>query len=129
MSTKHSIFTERTSLFIRYSTFSAGPNYTCEYCNGPLVADRPSNSMKSAPRYERELYCPICSHRLYYPSCRCDNCLEQERLLKTEQMRAIEETYSDPRNLIDFSKLSFESKVFLGSLCRALLKENLYEVL
>lgn len=44
-------------------------------------------------------------------------------------MRAIEETYSEPRNPIDFSKLSFENKVFLGSLCRALLKENLYEVL
>ena len=104
-------------------------NYTCEYCNGPLVADRLSKTMKSAPRYERELYCPICGHRPYCSSCRCDNCLEQERLLKIEQVRAIEETYSQPRNPIDFSKLSFENKVFLGSLCRALLKENLYEVL
>lgn len=50
-------------------------------------------------------------------------------MLKIEQLRAIEETYSQPRNPIDFSKLSFENKVFLGSLCRALLKENLYEVL
>ena len=104
-------------------------NYTCEYCNGPLVADRPSKTMKNAPRYERELYCPICGHRPYCSNCRCDNCLEQERLLKIEQLRAIEETYSQPRNPIDFSKLSFENKVFLGSLCRALLKENLYEVL
>ena len=104
-------------------------NYTCEYCNGPLVADRPSKTMKNAPRYESELYCPICGHRPYCSNCRCDNCLEQKRLLKIEQLRAIEETYSQPRNPIDFSKLSFENKVFLGSLCRALLKENLYEVL
>lgn len=104
-------------------------NYTCVYCNGPLVANRLSKTMKSAPRYERELYCPICGHRPYCSSCRCDICLEQERLLKIEQVRAIEETYSQPRNPIDCSKLSFENKVFLGSLCRALLKENLYEVL
>ncbi|MDU2196703.1 MAG: hypothetical protein E7E26_13245 [Clostridiales bacterium] len=40
----------------------------------------------------------------------------------------VQEVYSKPRTPVDFASLSFENKVFLGAICRALLKENLYEI-
>ena len=33
-------------------------NYICEYCDEPLVINRPSKTMKNLPKYERDLYCP-----------------------------------------------------------------------
>lgn len=104
------------------------PNYTCEYCDEPLVINRPSKTRKNAPKYERDLYCPICGHKPYQTHCNCENCQEEERRLQIEQLQQIKEVYSRPRNPVAFSALSFENKVFLGSICRALLKENLYEI-
>lgn len=103
-------------------------NYSCEYCDEFLVINRPSKAMKDSPRYERELYCPICGHKPFQSHCTCENCLEEERLLKIEQLGQIKETYSRAKTPVDFFNLSFENKVYLGSLCRALLKENLYEI-
>ena len=39
------------------------PNYICEYCDEPLVINRPSKTMKNLPKYERDLYCPVCGHK------------------------------------------------------------------
>ena len=83
---------------------------------------------KDFPKYERDLYCPICGHKPFQAHCRCKNCLEEEQLLRIEQLKQIQEVYSRPRTPVDFSSLSFRNKVFLGTLCRALLKENLYEI-
>lgn len=104
------------------------PNYMCEYCGESLVIDRPSKAMKDFPKYERDLYCPTCGHKPFQAHCRCENCLEEERLRCAEQLEQIQEVYSRPIIPVDFSNLSFRSKVFLGALCRALLKENLYEI-
>ena len=103
-------------------------NYSCEYCDEFLVINRPSKTTKDFPKYERDLYCPICGHKPFQSHCRCKNCLEEERLLRIEQLEQIQEVYSRARTPVDFSSLSFESKVFLGALCRALLKENLYVI-
>lgn len=103
-------------------------NYSCEYCDEFLVINRPSKTTKDFPKYERDLYCPICGHKPFQSHCRCKNCLEEERLLRIEQLEQIQEVYSRAGTPVDFSSLSFESKVFLGALCRALLKENLYEI-
>ena len=104
------------------------PNYSCEYCDEFLVINRPSKATKDFPKYERDLYCPICGHKPFQAHCRCKNCLEEEQLLRIEQLKQIQEVYSRPRTPVDFSSLSFRNKVFLGTLCRALLKENLYEI-
>ena len=103
-------------------------NYSCEYCDEFLVINRPSKATKDFPKYERDLYCPICGHKPFQAHCRCKNCLEEEQLLRIEQLKQIQEVYSRPRTPVDFSSLSFRNKVFLGTLCRALLKENLYEI-
>ena len=39
------------------------PNYKCEYCDESLVVNRTSKTMKDCPRYEYELYCPVCGHK------------------------------------------------------------------
>lgn len=103
-------------------------NYTCEYCDEFLVINRPPKMMKDAPKYKRDLYCPICGHKPFQAHCRCKNCLEEERLLRIEQLERIHEVYSRARTPVEFSCISFENKVFLGALCRALLKENLYDI-
>lgn len=104
------------------------PDYICEYCDEPLVINRPSKTRKNSPKYKEGLYCPICGHRPFQTHCNCKNCQEEERILQEEQLQQIEEAYSKPRTPVDFSSLSFENKVFLGAICRALLKENLYEI-
>lgn len=102
--------------------------YLCEYCNLELVIDRRSKTMNDLPKYEKDLYCPNCGHRPYFTGCRCDNCVQEQARLKEEQQEKIAAYYSKSRVPVDFFSLSFENKVFLGALCRALLKENLYEV-
>ena len=56
------------------------PNYICEYCDEPLVINRPSKTMKNLPKYERDLYCPVCGHKPFQTHCNCENCQEEERI-------------------------------------------------
>lgn len=103
--------------------------YSCEYCGSVLVADRPSKQSQKFPRYERDLYCPMCGHKPYCnPPCKCENCKQAEQELKEYQIELIKTTYTEPTEQVSFDGISFENKVFLGSLCRVLLKENLYEI-
>ena len=104
------------------------PSYICEYCDEPLVIKRPSKTRQNAPRYESELYCPICGHKPFQSQCKCENCLEAEKMRLEEQLTKIDDVYSRELVPVDFSTLSFTSKVFLGALCRGLLKENMYEI-
>lgn len=103
------------------------PDYSCEYCNEFLVANRLSKTAKRSHTYD-ELYCPVCGHRPFQSPCRCKNCLEKERRHRAWQLESIQQCYARPRTPVDFSSLSFENKVFLGALCRGLLSENSYEI-
>ena len=103
-------------------------NHSCEYCHEFLVRDRPSKTWKNNCKYEWDLYCPVCGHKPFQKNCKCKNCVEKEQLLKIDQLKRIQEVYSRERTPVNFYKLSFQNKVFLGALCRALLKENLYEI-
>lgn len=100
----------------------------CEYCEEYLVRDRLSKTASAWRRNDSDMYCPICNHRPYAYSCRCDNCIEEERLLMEYRKRRIKEVYARDREPVEFYNLSFEQKVFLGALCRALCKENLFEI-
>jgi len=91
-------------------------NYICEYCDEPLVINRPSKTMKNLPKYERDLYCPVCGHKPFQTHCNCENCQEEERNLQMERLQQIEEVYSKPQTPVDFASLSFENKVFLGAI-------------
>ena len=100
----------------------------CEYCGENLVRDRLSKASITWGYKDSDLYCPICHHRPYYSGCRCENCVEEERLRQEYRVKQIKATYSQEREPVDFYGLSFEQKVFLGALCRALCKENLFEI-
>ena len=100
----------------------------CEYCGENLVRDRLSKASITWGYKDSDLYCPICHHRPYYSGCRCENCVEEERLRQEYRVQQIKATYSQEREPVDFYGLSFEQKVLLGALCRALCKENLFEI-
>ena len=69
-------------------------NYTCEYCDEFLVIKRPSKTMRNSPRYEKDLYCPICGHKPFQEHCKCKNCLKEEQILRVKQLEQIQEVYS-----------------------------------
>lgn len=101
--------------------------YSCEHCGENLVLDRLARS-NTRPRYERELYCPYCNHWPYQGNCECDYCREEReyyRISYTEEIRAV---YSKPKESVDLKTCSLTSRVFLGALCKALLRNNLYEI-
>lgn len=100
----------------------------CEYCDQPLVRDRRSKTASSWRIGNADMYCPVCHHRPFINICNCENCIEADRLEREYQEKRIKEVYSRNRIPIDFAAISFEQKVFLGALCRALCKENLYEI-
>lgn len=100
----------------------------CEYCEEYLVRDRLSKASMAWGYKDSDMYCPICHHRPYYNWCRCENCVEEERAQQEFCARQIKEVYSRERTPVVFSSLSFEQKVYLGALCRALCKENLFEI-
>lgn len=100
----------------------------CEYCGEYLVRDRLSKTAITWGRSNSEMYCPLCKHRPYAHNCKCSNCVEAERALAEYQKEQIKEVYSRKRTPVDFEDLSFEQKVYLGALCRALCKENLLEI-
>ena len=45
-----------------------------------------------------------------------------------ERIEKIRLYYSQPKESIEFFELSLEVKVFIGAICRAMLRENLYEI-
>lgn len=101
----------------------------CEYCNEQLVRDRISKNAQRWAYRDADMYCPLCQHRPYYAQCKCKNCIEEERLLHEYQTEQIKKVYSQKKDPVDFLALSFEQKVYLGALCRALCKENLFEIM
>lgn len=102
--------------------------YSCEYCGEHLVLDRVSKTSLWKTRYMSELYCPICGHKPYEEECTCSNCAEKKIQLRKHQLKQISDVYSAYRPVVNFSDLSFESKVYLGALCFALMKENMFEI-
>lgn len=100
----------------------------CEYCEEYLIRDRQSKTASSWMRTNSDMYCPICGHRPFAHRCRCDNCIKEELAMREFQERQIKNVYSREREPVDFEDISFEQKVYLGALCRALCKENLFEI-
>lgn len=103
------------------------PNYKCEYCGSLLVATRPCKSMVTVSSLESRLYCPRCGHKPYLP-CDCDGCKQAAEKQKEERIKNIQKNFGEAEEPVFFYNLPFQSKVYLGALCRAYLRENLYEV-
>ena len=103
-------------------------NEICKYCKEPLVRNRLSKTANKWEHNDFNIYCPLCNHKPYEPNCKCHNCTKEKQLLIEYRKRQIKEVYAQKTNPVDFYNLSFEQKVFLGTLCRTLCKENLLEI-
>jgi len=101
--------------------------YECENCESILVADRPSKASTKAPRYESSLYCPCCGHKPYV-KCNCDYCVEMLHQQNLERLDNINRSFGGNTSPVELNALTFIEKVYLGALCRAFLRENLYEI-
>lgn len=102
-------------------------DYKCEYCGNILVAKRPSKSNINLPRYEKDLFCPKCNHK-QYTTCRCQSCKNAEIRRNDERLENIKEAFSGQIANVTFDELSFLEKVYTGTLCRAYLRENMFEI-
>lgn len=102
--------------------------YKCNYCESVLVADRPSKMMAEMPRYESSLYCPYCRHKPYIKNCNCENCIQAAIKQKKERLKNINDSFGIQQSQVEFQNLSFTEKVYLGALCRAYLRENMFEI-
>ncbi|TAH59727.1 MAG: hypothetical protein EWM50_07560 [Gottschalkiaceae bacterium] len=110
----------------------------CPNCNIPMVKDRKSKSSYSYRRNNKnDFYCYLCGHITNLQRCRCSNCIirreneaerraEEKRLEELRKRQLISETYSLGKSIkIEFDSISFRDRVYLGSLLRACLSEDL----
>lgn len=124
---EYSLSASASSLHLKFPPITIAGEY-CKYCEILLVADRPSKSKKDLPPKKDEYYCPNCGHKPYIEACKCDICKQVEINLNEERTRKIQEYYRRTQVPVFFSQLTFEEKVYLGAICRALLRENLLEI-
>lgn len=103
-------------------------DHNCEYCGTTLVIDRCSRTYAKMLRHNRDMYCPNCLHHPFKSQCKCVNCLNIAQQTKENRLRLIREVYDVPHESVPFEDLSFDSKVYLGALCRALLSEDMLEI-
>ena len=99
--------------------------YQCIYCGSDMIANR--NPKSYGNKYNTsDLYCPNCNHRYNDKSCNCKYC--QQALLDREKAKQelIFKAYNNPAiDTIPFENLTFTNKVYLGSIIRALISEDL----
>ena len=100
---------------------------TCEYCGTFLVRTRVSKN-NSHHRRERETYCPKCLHRPLIQNCTCEGCREKVKTQKQQIRDRIRERYTRDLSPIDIADLNMLDRVYLGSLVRACVGEDLYHV-
>ena len=126
---------ESTNKLIKEYGISARPNNLyklfppeeveefCEYCGVQLVRNCVSKSAYQW-RNDSDIYCPVCGHKPHV-HCRCENCIHEEQELADFQRMLIEAAYSQNRPAVKLSELTFEQRVFLGTLCWGLGDENM----
>lgn len=101
-------------------------DYKCEYCNGPLVANRKSKSNNQY--YQSDLFCPLCHHSLVH-NCQCGNCRTKRLDIQKRKYEQIHDVYSEEITPIDFENISFINKVYLGALCKLQLSEDMKSII
>lgn len=90
----------------------------CEYCNSKLQKKRLARSNKSEEEEKSSIYCPICGHRPKVEKCDCQKCLEKPERKEEKYRASIQDYWDKERESVDFTQLSFRSKVFLGAVLR-----------
>lgn len=124
---KYDLNCNSTSIY-KYFPPMVFSDFKCEFCGSALVMDRISKTKSKLPRDKKELYCPICGHKPYIQKCNCENCNKKRGKKLEEKRDLIYSAYSYYPKGVSFDLLDFKIKVFLGTLCRGLLRENLFEI-
>ncbi|WP_042274409.1 hypothetical protein [Faecalimicrobium dakarense] len=110
----------------------------CPHCDSKMIVNRPSKT--NYPKNNNTPFCSTCGHKENY-SCKCDKCISDRELklkrLKEEKERKdlekrklIELVYCNVSHKpINIDSLEFEDKVYLGSLLRFALSEDMSNIL
>lgn len=117
----------------------------CEYCKTPLLEERLSKTNyisygNNLSYRKNHRYCPKCHHYPYKNNCNCSHCQEKRAFeLKQQQLNEkkkqekylsiIQKQFAyDRTEPINFNTLPFKQKIYLGTICNALLEENTYNI-
>lgn len=109
----------------------------CPVCNEPMYKER--NSKSSYSWNKKKPFCPICGHTDEI-ICKCNYCIaEREKVRKLNEerkVRILQEKREKIKKVYDlnivpvnYSKLNFREKVFLGALLRTSLSEDMEVIL
>lgn len=127
----YNIDTTPSNLFRLFPKAKTGD--ICKYCNGDMYIKRPSKT--NYKRNNNIPFCPSCGHKEAV-DCNCEGCsakretelIERERKRKEDLAKKIELIHkvynlSDIDNCM-MNQLTFLDKLYLSSLCRAVLDED-----
>jgi len=126
----------RSSLLSKTFPFEVHNEVLCPFCNIPMISHRESKSSYSPPK----IFCENCSHLKSNDYCNCENCKEEREKIQKIQVKQKLEKDNEKRDLllelflhensdpINTDTLSLKSKLYVCSLLRACLSEDLSSI-
>ncbi|WP_297295932.1 hypothetical protein [uncultured Brachyspira sp.] len=101
------------------------PEYRCRHCNSYMIYNRKSK-MYGDNYNIRDLFCQNCGHEYEDKYCQCYYCQREKKEILNYKKDIIKKRYNiENINSINFDNLNFFNKVYLGSIVRALISEDL----
>lgn len=126
----------RSSLLSKTFPFEVHDDISCPFCNVSMLSHRESKSSYSSPK----IFCENCSHLRNNDNCNCENCKEEREKIQNSQVKQKLEKDNEKRELlqelflhensepINTDTLSLKSKLYICSLLRACLSEDLSNI-
>lgn len=118
----------KNSLLLKTFPLKIHNDKLCLFCNIPMISQRESKSTYTSRWYKEKIFCQECNHEYDNAHCRCFNCKERrnqrQQSINDEQLKILV-SYCNAQIPIDIQQLSIKTKVYLCSLLRANLSENL----
>lgn len=118
----------KNSLLLKTFPLKIHNDKLCSFCDIPMVSQRESKSTYTSKWHRAKIFCQECNHEYDNIHCHCFNCKERrnqiQQSINDEQLKILV-SYCNAQIPIDIQQLSIKSKVYLCSLLRANLSENL----
>ncbi len=126
----------RSSLLSKTFPLEVQNNILCPFCMTPMVSHRESKSSYSSP----EIFCESCAHQRNNKYCHCENCKAEKEKIKEIQEKQKSKKDNEKREIllelflrensepIDINLLNLKSKLYICSLLRACLSEDLNSI-
>ena len=125
----------KNSLLSKTFPLKKHENLLCPCCNIPMFSYRESKSTSSW--HKEEIFCQECSHKYNTRYCNCLNCkkkkqilqeiqIQEEKRLNNYKIKIISSTFiEESENKIVIDNLTIKDKLYISSLLRTSLSENL----